>query len=390
MYTRRPDVAGAQALDLLRGPARRNAAHSPDAKRPKKLARQDKRARQAKKRFRHHRSREGNMTNSIFRLTRRKGLQLAAASLLGSVAGLPAFAQEYPSRTISFICAFPAGSGADVLVRYFAQAVSEVAGVTIIVENKAGAAGNIAAEYTARADPDGYTVYVHAGSSTAMNYHLWTNPPIDPRTDLRGVAAINQQPFYIVVGADSPHQTIEDLSAYLLEAGENASYATSATSGRVLGAAYLNALGIDTPVEVQYRTGADTLPDVMSLAVDFAVSDPVQTMINAREGRTRTLATGAGTRMRVAPDIPALAESGFDIDQVGWWGAWVPAGTPDDVVNRLNGFFAEVLQREETQTFLASMGGDTWIATPQEVDEMMVLTVDQAAIQVEMADLPRN
>ncbi|WP_370207004.1 Bug family tripartite tricarboxylate transporter substrate binding protein [Pararhodobacter marinus] len=329
------------------------------------------------------------MTNPKFNLTRRRGLQLAGATLLGSTVGLPAFAQEFPSDTISFICAFPAGSGADVLVRYFAQGVSEVAGVTVIVENKAGAAGNIAAEYTARADPDGYTVYVHAGSSTAMNYHLWTNPPIDPRTDLRGVAAINQQPFYIVVGADSPHQTIDDLIAYLREAGEDASYATSATSGRVLGAAFTNALGV-SPVEVQYRTGPDALPDIMSLAVDFAVSDPVSTMINAREGRTRTLATGAGSRMQVAPDIPSLTESGLDIAQVGWWGAWVPAETPDDIVNRLNALFAEVLERQETQEFLASMGGDTWIATPAEVDAMMVQTVDEAEALVELADLPRN
>lgn len=329
------------------------------------------------------------MTDSPFTLTRRRTLALIGATALGSMVALPAFAQQYPSRTISFVCAFPAGSGADVLVRYFAQAVSEVAGVPIIVENKAGAAGNIAAEFTARADPDGYTVYVHAGSSTAMNYHLWTNPPIDPRTDLRGVAAINQQPFYIVVGADSPHQTIEDLNAFLLEAGENASYATSATSGRVLGAAYVNALGV-TPVEVQYRTGTDALPDIVSLAVDFAVSDPVQTMINAREGRTRTLATGAGERMGVAPDIPALAESRLDIAQIGWWAAWVPTGTPDDVVNRLNEMFAEVLNRGETQEFLASMGGDTWIATPAEVDEMMVRSVDEAEVLVELADLPRN
>jgi tripartite-type tricarboxylate transporter receptor subunit TctC len=329
------------------------------------------------------------MSDTNFKLTRRRGLALVGATMLGSMVALPAMAQSYPSRTISFICAFPAGSGADVLVRYFAQAVAEVSGATIIVENKAGAAGNLAAEFTARSDPDGHTVYVHAGSSTAMNFHLWTNPPIDPRTDLRGVAAINQQPFYIVVGADSPHQTIEDLNAFLLEAGEDASYATSATSGRVLGAAYVNALGV-SPVEVQYRTGTDALPDIMSGAVDFAVSDPVQTMVNAREGRTRTLATGAGQRMNVAPDIPSLTESGLDIAQIGWWAAWVPTGTPDDVVMTLNGWFREVLEREETQTFLASMGGDHWIATPEEVDAMMVATVDEAAIQVEMANLPRN
>ena len=188
-------------------------------------------------------------------------------------------------------------------MRYLAEAVSETSGATVIVENKAGAAGNIAAEYTARADPDGYTVYVHAGSSTAMNYHLWNNPPIDPRTDLRGVAAINRQPFYILVRADSPIQTIQELNDFLIEQGENATYSTTATSGRVLGAAYTNALGVE-PVEVQYSTGPDALVDLLSGAVDFGVADPVFAMVHAEEGSMRLLATGAGERMEIAPGHP--------------------------------------------------------------------------------------
>lgn len=331
------------------------------------------------------------MTDTKFSPTRRRGLKLAGAAVLaGALAAPAAFAQgDFPSKPIAFICAFPAGSGADVLVRYFANKISEVTGDTIIVENKAGAAGNIAAEYVARADPDGYTVYVHAGSSTAMNYHLWNKPPIDPRKDLQGVAAINIQPFYIVVGKDSPYQTIEELNAHLKEVGEDASYSTTATSGRVLGAAYVNALGVD-PVEVTYGNGPDALPDIMSGAVDFAVADPVFTMINAREGRTRTLATGAGKRMGVAPDVPALAESGLDIDQVGWWGAWVPTGTPEDVVAKLNDMFKQALEQKDTQEFLQSMGGDPWIASPKEVDDMMMKSVDQAETLVELAKLPKN
>src|SRR5262249_18319063 len=126
----------------------------------------------------------------------------ALVALLGAPAG--ARAEDYPAREIHVICAFPAGSGADVLVRYFAEKLRVLAGKPVIVENKVGANGNIAAEYTARAKPDGYTIHIHAGSSTAANFSLFKRPPINPAKDLQVVATLNQQPFMVVVGASSP------------------------------------------------------------------------------------------------------------------------------------------------------------------------------------------
>ena len=329
------------------------------------------------------------MNLKLSAVSRRHGLKLACAAALVSVLAVPASADEYPSRTITFISAFPAGSGADVLVRHFANAIQESTGHTIIVDNKPGAAGNIAAEYVARADPDGYTIYVHSGTSTAMNYNLWNNPIIHPRSVLKGVAGINNQPFYIVVGADSPHETIEDLFDFLREAGEDASFSTTATSGRLLGLQMIEELGVD-PVEIPYGTGAEALPDIVSLAVDFGVADPVTASVNAREGRFRILASGGGERLPVAPDIPALSEFGLDIDQMGWWGVWVPAGTPDDIVSTINGWFTDVLATETTTSFLERMGGAVWTASPAEVDERMVQSVDQAEFLVEMANIPKN
>ena len=124
---------------------------------------------------------------------------------------LPSFAaraDDYPTHEIHVICAFPAGSGADVLVRYFAEKLRVLAGKPVIVENKTGANGNIAAEYTARAKPDGYTIHIHAGSSTAANFSLFRRPPINPAKDLQVVATLNQQPFMVVVAAASPYKTL--------------------------------------------------------------------------------------------------------------------------------------------------------------------------------------
>src|SRR5262245_50089843 len=131
-----------------------------------------------------------------------------AAVVAGAIVFAPigAHEQDYPSREIHVICAFPAGSGADVLVRYFSEKLRVLAGKPVIVENKVGANGNIAAEYTARAKPDGYTIHIHAGSSTAANFWLFKHPPINPAKDLQVVATLNQQSLMVVVAASSPYK----------------------------------------------------------------------------------------------------------------------------------------------------------------------------------------
>src|ERR1700710_47722 len=117
----------------------------------------------------------------------------AFAAVAAIIAGPPALAQPYPNQDIHFICAFPAGSGADVLVRYFAEKVRPLAGKTVLVENKVGANGEIAAEYTVRSRADGYTIYVHAASTVAANQWLLKKPPIDVGKDLQIAGGVNQQ-----------------------------------------------------------------------------------------------------------------------------------------------------------------------------------------------------
>ena len=330
------------------------------------------------------------MTATTLTFTRRAGLTVLAGAALGIALASPALAQDdFPNRPISFISAYPAGSGADVFVRYFANEISELTGNTIIVENKPGAAGNIASEYVAHAAPDGYTVYVHGGSATTLNYHLWKNPPVDPVKDFRGVAGVNKLAFYITVGADSPYKTIEELNAYLKEAGDAATYATSNTSGRVLGAQYVQELGAD-PVEVRYGSTAEMLPDLVSLAVDFSVTDPANALAGQSDGRLRILATGAGERLDVAPDVSTLKETGLDIDQLTWWAAWVPAGTPDAVVDKLNQMFTQVSKEPKTKPFLANAGVDVWIASPEQVDEALVKLMAESKKLVDIAKIPQN
>jgi tripartite-type tricarboxylate transporter receptor subunit TctC len=300
----------------------------------------------------------------------------AVAFGLAALAGAPpARAQDYPTQDIRFICGFPAGSGADVLVRYFAEKLRPLAGRPVIVENKVGAAGNIAAEFTARAKPDGYTVHVHAGSAVAANQHLFKRRPFDAVKDLQVVATLNQQPFMVMVPAASPHKTLAELTAAMKQKGDKASYAQSNTSGKVMGDLYKRATGI-TAVEVPYRTANDSINDFASGRLDYGMMDPVFALSQERAGRLRSLAVSTPRRMQAVPELPTMTEAGTPgVEMMGWFAAMVPSATPRPVVDRLNKWLNEILATEETKKFLNQFGGDPYISTPEQGQARMAKDV---------------
>jgi tripartite-type tricarboxylate transporter receptor subunit TctC len=298
--------------------------------------------------------------------SRRAVAQIIVVAVALVAAPLGARAQDYPSQDIRFICGFPAGSGADVLVRYFAEKVRMVAGRTIIVENKVGAAGNIAAVYTARAKPDGYTLYVHAASAIAANMHLFKAPPIDAARDLQIAAGINKQPFMVMVPATSPYKSLGELTEAMKAKGEKASYAQSNTSGKVMGELYKRATGVKA-VDVPYRTANDSLNDFGSGRIDYGMMDPVFALSQSRAGRLRMLAVSTPHRMQAVPELPTMAEAGVPgVELLTWFAVMVPSATPQPIVDKINNWFKQVLATEETKGFLNSFGGDPFIATPEE------------------------
>jgi tripartite-type tricarboxylate transporter receptor subunit TctC len=318
--------------------------------------------------------------------------RIAALVIAAAAATMPAAVQAedpYPSRNISFICAFPAGSGADVQVRFFADKLSAAIGKPIIVENKVGAAGNIAAQYTARSKPDGYTVFVHSGSTIAANMSLFKNPPIDVVKELRIAATTNTQAFLLSVRSDAPFKNVRELTEYLKTKGAKASYATTATPGKVMGALYKEATGIQA-VEVPYKTGPDTVNDMMSGAVDYGMLDPVFALGQMRQGRFRILAVSTGQRMKSLPDIPTMTEQGVKMDEVIWWGAMVPTATPDAIVQKINDWFKQVVVTDEAKKFLDSFGADPLTTTPEEGQKLFIKAADDWKEYVRIAKIPQN
>jgi len=323
------------------------------------------------------------------KVTRKELLRAAGAFALvapfGGIRG--AFAQAYPSQDIRFVCAFPAGSGADVLVRFFAEKLRPVNGRTIIVEDKVGAGGHIATEYVARSKPDGYTIYVFAATGVALMAGMFKNPPVDVSKTIQVAAAINRQPFMLVVDAKSPYKTVAELTAAMKAKGDKATYASAAPPGTILGETYKNKTGVRA-VEVQYKSAPDSLNEMLSGKLDYGMHDPVFSIAQMREGRLRILAVSTGQRISVIPDVPTMKESGVDMDMTIWWAAMVPAGTPKPIVDQINKWFGQVLATDEVKKFLNSFGGDVNIQTPEQAQANFLAAIPQWVEFVKIAKLP--
>jgi tripartite-type tricarboxylate transporter receptor subunit TctC len=311
-----------------------------------------------------------------------------AAAVVAMVSAAPTGvrAQAYPSQDIRLICAFPPGSGADVLVRYFAEKLRPIANRTVIVENKSGAGGNIAMEYVARAKPDGYTIFVHAATAVAANQHLFKKPPIDAAKTIQIAASINRQPFMLVVDAKSPYKTVADLTEAMKKKGDKASYATAAPTGTIMGEIYKDVTKI-TAVEVNYKTAPDSLNEMLSGKIDFGMHDPVFSLAQQREGRLRILAVSTGTRLQANPDMPTMTESGIPMDLTGWWAAMLPAGTPQPVIDKVHQWFTDIVKTEETKKFLNSFGGDPFINTPEAAQALFLKSIKDWGDYVRIAKI---
>ena len=292
----------------------------------------------------------------------------------GRMAGLAAFAllvasfsgaqaQQYPSQDLHFICGFPAGSGADAIVRFYAEKLKLITGKTIIVENRPGAGANIAIEYVAKSKPDGYTILVHGGSGLSANMHLYKKPPVPTVNAFQVFSTINKQAFMMVVDASKPWKSVAEVTAAMKLKGDKATYATSAPPSIVMGAIYKAEAGL-AAVDVNYRTSSDILNDMTSGAVDYAMMEPVFATAQHKQGKLRVLGVSSAERLQAAPDFPTMIEQGISgIKMELWWAAFVPAETPKAISEQLAKWFNQVTATEEAKKFLNGFSSDPFIAT---------------------------
>jgi tripartite-type tricarboxylate transporter receptor subunit TctC len=286
-------------------------------------------------------------------LRHRVSTAVAAAGFL-LLAG-PAMAQDsYPDRPIHVALGFAAGSGADILGRYFAHQIEVLSKQPIIVENKPGATGNIALRYIAQAKPDGYNILFTANSNMAGSRYLFKDLPFDTLKDFVPVASFAQIAFVIVVSPNSPYNSIAELTAHLKEKKDNIFGYTNQTA-QLSGEYYKQLAGVQAKA-VSYKTAADAMRDVIDSTLDFMVMDGTFAAGQIRQGQLKALAVTTAERSPTLPNTPTMQESGVaGFEFAPWWACYVPKGTPQPIIDKLGAWFQEIAKMPETPKFLETI-----------------------------------
>jgi tripartite-type tricarboxylate transporter receptor subunit TctC len=313
----------------------------------------------------------------------------AAALVFAACPSTPVQAQSALGQEVRFLCGYPAGSGADAIVRFFADRMRAHFDRPAIVENKPGALSNIATEYAARAKPDGRTIFINGGTALAANMHLFRNT-VDAGKAFQVVATFNRQMTMIAVGVDRPWKTLAELTEAMKAKGSKATYGTSNSSARAMGALYKNAAGLEQAVEVLYKTSNDMLSDLATGSLDFTPTDPVFAIREESAGRVRVLAVSSAERLQSRPDLPTMTELGIPMDLVAWWGAMVPTETPRPLVMQLNKWFNEIVVTEEAKKFFNNFGSDPWASTPDEGQAVLLKDIKEWADLVRIANIEKQ
>jgi tripartite-type tricarboxylate transporter receptor subunit TctC len=290
------------------------------------------------------------------------GFSLALCALIAGAAS----AQPYPHKTIRIVSAAAAGGGNDFVSRVIGQRLAAAFGQQVLIDNRAGAAGNIAAEIAAKATPDGYTLVV-VSASHATNPTLYRKLSYHPVKDFEPVTQITGQGYVFAVHLAVPAKTVEEFVAWAKSKKGGATYASSGNGqpGH-LGMELLKTLGGFEAVHVTYKGGGPAMIDLVAGQVDAFLSSPPAAAPQVKAGKVRAIAVTGLHRSDLLPDVPTVAESGFPGYEVnGWNGLLAPAGTPRDIVLKLYGEISKSLKLSEVKDRLAASGLDPVASTPE-------------------------
>jgi tripartite-type tricarboxylate transporter receptor subunit TctC len=278
-----------------------------------------------------------------------------------------ASAQPYPAKPVRVIVPFPPGAGADITTRLFAPRLSEALGQAVVVENRAGAAGNIGAEVVARAAPDGYTLLT-APASIAISQTLYKKLSFDLLRDFQAVSMLAQVPFVLVVHPSLPVKNVKDLIALAKARPGQLNYASTGNgSSPHLTAEMLKMQARIDAVHVPYKGTPLAVTDLLTGQVSFMFANALSMLPHVNSGRLRALGVTSAKRNAATPQLPTMAESGLPGFESGtWFAVLAPAGTPREVVARLSAEIGKLTQHPDTREKLAAQGAEALTMNPGE------------------------
>jgi len=245
-------------------------------------------------------------------------------------------AQSFPERPVRFIVPFPPGGGTDTFSRIVGAKLSDLLGQQVIIDNRAGAQGNIGTALGAKAAPDGYTLTFAFVGTLATNPHLYTTPGFDTLRDFVGVSRGTEESWIMVVHPSVPAKTPKEIAALARQKPGALSFASPSSAGQLLGDLFKHVTGTDI-VNVPYKGAGPATTDLVAGNVQLMFPNPAGPLPHIRTGRLRALMVLGPHRIEELPDVPTAVEAGYpDLNLTGWYGIAVPAATPRDIVARLN------------------------------------------------------
>jgi len=286
-------------------------------------------------------------------------IRYAVVGLALGIGAAPVAAADFPDRPMHIIVPFAAGGATDVIARTVAQAMGEQLKQPVVVENKAGANGNIGAVMAARAQPDGYTMLM-ATSSHAINATLYSNLDYSLTKDFVGLSNLASVPLLLVVNPKVPARTPQALADYARENGDRVNYASGGTGTAAhLAGAQFNTLAATRMTHVPYKGGAQALNDLMGGQVQLMFANLPEVISQVQGGRLVALGLTGPARHAALPEVPTLGEAGFpDLNARSWFGLFVPAATPAPVVDTLSRAIVKAVGSPTVQARLKELGAD--------------------------------
>ena len=295
---------------------------------------------------------------------------VAAILALSSVAVFSeSKAQNYPTKPITIIVPFGAGSATDIISRVVAQELGTVLKQSVVVENRVGANGAIAGQFVARSAPDGYTLFMSTNSPHSAVPFLMRNPPYDAAKDFTAITRMGSYTLMLVVHPSIPATSVKELIAYVKANPGKLTYASANTSGVVAGATLKHWAKLDM-LHVPYKSAPNALQDLLPGRVSMMFNDFTTSLPHIKSKAIRALASTRLKRSSLFPELPTMDEAGvegFDMDS--WAGIFAPANTPQPIVTQLNTELRKIIDSPETKQKLRSAGFEAFSSSPKELDD---------------------
>ncbi|MDN3922372.1 Bug family tripartite tricarboxylate transporter substrate binding protein [Roseateles violae] len=293
---------------------------------------------------------------------RRAMLAAAAVALL---LPLGAWADAYPAKPVSFVVPFAAGSATDQLARALGQSFTEQTRQAVVVDNKAGASGMLAAQAVARAPADGYTVLITTNTTQAANEHLYRKLQYDPVKDFAPVTGLGKGGQVLVVNAASPYKSVAELLAAARAKPGKLSFGSGSSSSRVAGELFQQMSGTEL-LHVPYKSNPLAITDLLGGQIDMMITDTATGVPQIRSGKLRALGVSTTKRLPLLPDVPTIDEAGVKgYDMSYWFAAYVPARTPAPVLQKLHELLTAALKTPAAKSFFENSGGEAFPTTPE-------------------------